>query len=172
MATVCEFELACPACDGPGLYVTEEGARLRAGYTSNLVRHMRRHRPLRILSVAHLEPGRTTRAWRALLHLLRASALTPREAQFDASPVVARALTQRMRQAVPDRSVFAASDISRRAEAQRKAIPPRSWSGYASRVGESDAPAQLDSSPDSLAGLPNFQAVLAAIGDGPPTRGP
>ena len=86
MATVRDFELACPACDGPGLYVTEEGARLRAGYTSNLVRHMGRHRPLRILSVAHLEPGRTTRAWRALLRLLRARAFTPREVQFDASP--------------------------------------------------------------------------------------
>ena len=68
MATAHEFELACPACDGPGIYAIEDGLRLRVGLTSNLSRFVRRQRtPVRLLYVVRLEPGKAPRAWRALL---------------------------------------------------------------------------------------------------------
>ena len=84
MATPREFELACPACDGPGIYAVEDGLRLRVGLTSNLSRFVRRQRtPVLILYVARLEPGKAPRAWRALLSSLRAQGLMPRECQFE-----------------------------------------------------------------------------------------
>ena len=68
MATLEEFELACQDCDGPGLYAIQDGHRLRVGMTSNLSRFVLRQRtPVRILSVARLEPGEATRAWRVNL---------------------------------------------------------------------------------------------------------
>ena len=91
-----EFELACPECDGPGLYAIQDGHRLRTGVTSNLSRFARRQRtPVRILSVARLEPGETTRAWRSLLRSLRG--LTPKECQFEAG--AARDVTHGMLEA-------------------------------------------------------------------------
>eukprot|EP00959_Pyramimonas_sp_CCMP1952_P467769 9492150-Pyramimonas_sp.AAC.1 len=44
MATLEEFELACPDCDGPGLYAIQDGHRLRAGVTSKISRFARRQR--------------------------------------------------------------------------------------------------------------------------------
>ena len=59
MATPREFELACPACDGPGIYAVEDGLRLRVGLTSNLSRFVQRQRsPVRPLYVARLAPGK------------------------------------------------------------------------------------------------------------------
>ena len=85
MATPREFELACPACDGPGIYAVEDGLRLRVGLTSNLSRFVRRQRtPVLILYVARLEPGEAPRAWKSLLSSLRAQGLAPRECQFEA----------------------------------------------------------------------------------------
>ena len=59
MATPREFELACPACDGPGIYAVEDGLRLRVGLTSNLSRFVRRQRtPVLILYVARVASTR------------------------------------------------------------------------------------------------------------------
>ena len=114
MATPEEFELACPDCDGPGLYAIQDGHRLRTGVTSNLSRFARRQRtPVRILSVARLEPGEATRAWRSLLRSLRG--LTPKECQFEAG--AARDVTQGMLEAARG-SVLTASEIHRRAASE------------------------------------------------------
>ena len=108
MATPEEFELACPDCDGPGLYEIQDGHRLRTGVTSNLSRFARRQRtPVRILSVARLEPGEATRAWRSLLRSLRG--LTPKECQFEAG--AARDVAQGML-GVAQGSVLTASESS------------------------------------------------------------
>ncbi len=133
MATPREFELACPACDGPGIYAVEDGLRLRVGLTSDLSRFVQRQRtPVRILYVARLEPGKAPRAWKALLSSLRAQGLTPRECQFEAS--AAHDVARSMARAARHRSVLAASDIHRRA--QRFRSPVR---------GESVASTQLES---------------------------
>ena len=72
MATSHEFELACPACDGPGIYAIEDGFRLRVGLTSNLSRFVRRQRtPVRLLYTVHMEHGDAPSAWRMLLSSLR-----------------------------------------------------------------------------------------------------
>ena len=109
MATLEEFALACPDRDGPGQYAIHDGPRLQAGDTSNLSRFARRQRtPVRILSVARLEPGEATRAWRSLLRSLRG--LTPKECQFEAGAArgVARSILGAARDSVPT-----ASDIHR-----------------------------------------------------------
>ena len=81
MATPDEFQLACPRCDGPGLYMIQDGHRVRTGMTSNLFRFVRRQQAARILYVARLEPCETNRAWRSLLSSLRG--LTPKECQYE-----------------------------------------------------------------------------------------
>ena len=100
MATPREIVLACPACDGPGIYAMRDRFRLRIGSTSNLSRFVRRQRyPVRVLYVACLEPGEATRAWRALLSSLRPQGLEPRECQLEAGAAhdVARAMTRAVR---------------------------------------------------------------------------
>ena len=140
MATLEEFELVCPDCDGPGLYAIQDGHRLRTGVTSNLSRFARRQRtPVRILSVARLEPGEATRAWRSLLRSLRG--LTPKECQFEAG--AARDVTQVLGAARG--SVLTASEIHRRAaseihrRAQRFRSPVRGESVASTRLESSDS---------------------------------
>ena len=81
MATAHEFELACPACDGPGIYAMEDGFRLRVGLTSNLSRFVRRQRtPVRLLYIVRLDlvkrpaPGGRCSATSELKGLSRGSA--------------------------------------------------------------------------------------------------
>ena len=154
MATAREFALACPACDGPGIYAIEDGFRLRVGLTSNLSRFVRRQRtPVRILYVARLEPGKAPRAWRALLSLLRAQGFAPRECQFEAG--AAHDLVQSMARAARHGSILAAQDIrrlARRAGARRPS----------SDRGDSVASTRLDSSPGRR---PSFQSAPAALGE-------
>ena len=158
MATAHEFELACPACDGPGIYAIGDGHRLRAGLTSNLSRFVRRQRtPVRVLYVARLEPGKTPRAWRALLSSLRAQGLAPRECQFEAG--AAHDVARSMARAARHKSILAASDILRLA---RRAGTRRS--SPSSDRGDSAASTRLDSSPDNR---PSFQPALAALGKDP-----
>ena len=162
MATPREFELACPACDGPGIYAVEDGLRLRVGLTSNLSRFVRRQRaPVLIQYVARLEPGKASRAWRSLLSSLRAQGLMPRECQFEAS--AAHDVARSMARAARHRSVLAASDIHRLA---RRAVTRRS--SPSPDRGGSVASTRLDSSPDSR---PSSQSALAALGEDaiPPT---
>ncbi len=153
MATAREFELACPACDGPGIYAIEDGFRLRVGLTSNLSRFMRRQRtPVRLLYIVRLEPGKAPRAWRALLSYLRARGFAPRECQFEAG--AAHDVVQSMARAARHGSILAASDIrrlARRAGARRPS----------SDRGDSVASTRLDSSPESR---PSFQSALARLG--------
>ena len=86
MATPQEFEAACPAC-GPGIYVIEDGSRLRVGLTSDLSRFVRRQRrSVRIRHVLRLD-GSATRTWRALLRALQAEGHVTRECQFEAGAV-------------------------------------------------------------------------------------
>ena len=155
MATLEEFELVCPDCDGPGLYAFQDGHRLRTGMTSNLSRFVRRQRtPVRILSVARLEPGEATHAWRSLLSSLRG--LTPKECQFEAG--AARDVAQGMLGAARRGSVLTASEIHRRAQRFRS-------------QGESVASTRLES-PDSGPHLsqeqlpPTFRRLLNEIGSG------
>ena len=170
MATAHEFELACPACDGPGIYAMEDGFRLRVGLTSNLSRFVRRQRtPVRLLYIVRLEPGKAPRAWRALLSYLRAQGLSylraqglvPRECQFEAG--AAHDVSQSMARAARRGSILAASDIrrlARRAGTRRSSpSPDRS---------DSVASTRLDSSPGRR---PSFQSALAALGEDslPPT---
>ena len=162
MATAHEFELACPACDGPGIYAMEDGFRLRVGLTSNLSRFVRRQRtPVRVLYIVRLEPGKALRAWRALLSYLRAQGLVPRECQFEAE--AAHDVSQSMARAARRGSILAASDIrrlARRAGTRRSSpSPDRS---------DSVASTRLDSSPGRR---PSFQSALAALGEDslPPT---
>ena len=155
MATPREFELACPACDRPGIYAIEDGSRLRIGLTSNLSRFVQRQRtPVRLLYVVRLEPGKTPRAWKALLSSLRAQGLAPRECQFEAS--AAHDVARSMAQAARHRSVLAASDIHRLA---RRAVTRRS--SPSPDRGGSVASTRLDSSPESR---PSFQSALAGLG--------
>ena len=149
MATPEEFELACPDCDGPGLYAIQDGHRLRTGVTSNLSRFVRRQRTPGILSVARLEPGEATRAWRSLLRSLRG--LTPKECQFEAG--AARDVARGMLGAVRRGNVVTAKEIHRRAQ--------RSQNGS-----ESVASTQLES-PDSGPSQelpPFFRQLLRDIG--------
>ena len=133
MATPEEFELACPDCDDPGLYAIQDGHRLRTGVTSNLSRFARRQRtPVRILSVARLEPGEATRAWRSLLRSLRG--LTPEECQFEAG--AARDVAQSMLGTARG-SALTASEIHRRA--QRFRPPVRSESVASTRLESLDS---------------------------------
>ena len=162
MAMPEEFELACPACNRPGLYAIQDGHRLRTGMTSNLSRFARRQRtPVRILSVACLEPGEATRAWRSLLRSLRG--LTPKECQFEAG--AAHDVTQGMLEAAQG-SVLIASEIHRRAasEIHRRAQRFRSQ-------GESVASTRLESSdsgqrpkPSQERLPPTFRRLLNEIG--------
>ena len=95
MATPREIVLACPACDGPGIYAMRDRFRSRVWSTSN--RFVQRQRyPVRVLYVACLEPGEAPRAWRALLSSLRAQGLEPTECQFEAGAAhdVARSMTR------------------------------------------------------------------------------
>ena len=155
MATAHEFELACPACDGPGIYAIEDGLRLRVGLTSNLSRFVRRQRtPVRLLYVVRLEPGKAPRAWRALLSNLRAQGLVPRECQFEAG--AAHDVARSMARAAWRGSILVASDIRRLA---RRAGTRRS--SPSSDRGDSVASTRLDSSPESR---PSFQSALARLG--------
>ena len=165
MATAREFALACPACDGPGIYAMEDGLRLRVGLTSNLSLFVRRQRtPVRLLYIVRLEPGKALRAWRALLSYLRAQGLVPRECQFEAGAAhdVSQSMPRAAR-AARRRSILAASDIrrlARRAGTRRSSpSPDRS---------DSVASTRLDSSPGRR---PSFQSALAALGEDslPPT---
>ena len=155
MATAHEFELACPACDGPGIYAIEDGFRLRVGLTSSLSRFVRRQRtPVRLLYIVRLEPGKAPRAWRALLSYLRAQGLVPRECQFEAG--AAHDVSQSMARAARRGSILAAPDIrrlARRAGTHRSSRSPDR--------GDSVASTQLDSSPDSR---PSFQSAIAGLG--------
>ena len=158
MATAHEFELACPACDGPGIYAVEDGLRLRVGLTSNLSRFVRRQRtPVRLLYIVRLELGKPPRACRALLSYLRAQGLAPRECQFEAG--AAHDVAQSMARAARRGSILAASDIrrlARRAGTRRSSPSPDR--------GDSVASTRLDSSPESR---PNFQSTLAGLGVDP-----
>ena len=153
MATAREFALACPACDGPGIYAIEDGFRLRVGLTSNLSRFVRRQRtPVHLLYIVRLEPGKALRAWRALLSYLRAQGLVPRECQFEAG--AAHDVAQSMARAAGRGSILVASDIRRlaRRAGTRRPSPER---------GDSVASTRLDSSPESR---PSFQSALARLG--------
>ena len=162
MATARELELACPACDGPGIYAMEDGLRLRVGLTSNLSRFVRRQRtPVRILYIVRLEAGKAPRAWRALLSHLRAQGLVPRECQFEAGAAhdVARSMARAARRG----SILAASDIRRlagRAGMRRSRPSPDKNDSVASTA--------MDPSPNSR---PSFHSALAALGEEslPPT---
>ena len=154
MATLEEFELACPDCDGPGLYAIQDGHRLRTGVTSNLSRFVRRQRtPVQILSVARLEPGEATRAWRSLLHSLRG--LIPKECQFEAG--AARDVAQGMLGAARG-SVLTASDIHRRAQLFRS--PGESVAS--TRLESSDSGQRPKPSQEQLP--PTFRRLLNEIG--------
>ena len=156
MATPEEFELACPDCDGPGLYAIQDGHRLRTGVTSNLSRFARRQRtPVRILSVARLEPGEATRAWRSLRRSLRG--LIPKECQFEAG--AARDVTQGMLEAARG-SVLTASEIHRRA--QRFRSPVRGESVASPRLESSDSGHRPRPSQEQLP--PTFRRLLNDIG--------
>ncbi len=155
MATLEEFELVCPDCDGPGLYAIQDGHRLRTGMTSNLSRFVRRQRtPVRILSVARLEPGEATHAWRSLLSSLRG--LTPKECQFEAG--AARDVAQGMLGAVRRRSVITASEIHRRA--QRFRSPSESVAS--TRLESPDSGPRFKLSQEQLP--PTFRRLLNEIG--------
>ena len=157
MATPEEFELACPDCDGPGLYAIQDGHRLRTGVTSNFSRFAWRQRiPVRILSVACLEPGEATRAWRSLLRSLRG--LTPKECQFEAG--AARDVTQGMLGAARRGSVLTASDVHRRA--QRFRSPVRSESVASTWLERSDSGQGHRPSQEHLP--PTFRRLLNEIG--------
>ena len=153
MATAREFELACPACDGPGIYAIEDGFRLRVGLTSNLSRFVRRQRTrVRLLHIARMEPGEAPGAWRTLLSHLRAQGLAPKECQFEAG--AAHVVAQSMARAARRGSILAASDIrrlARRAEARRPS----------SDRADSVASTRLDASPERR---PSFQSALAGLG--------
>ena len=152
MATLEEFELVCPDCDGPGLYAIQDGHRLRTGMTSNLSRFARRQRtPVRILSVARLEPGEATRAWRSLRRSLRG--LIPKECQFEDG--AARDVAQGIR-AVRRGSVLTAAEIHRRA--QRLRSPGRGESVASTRLESQDS----EHAPDPLP--PMFRQLLGEIG--------
>ena len=157
MATPEEFELACPDCDGPGLYAIQDGHRLRTGVTSNLSRFVRRQRtPVRILSVARLEPGEAIHAWRSVLGSLQG--LTPKECQFEAG--AARDVAQGMLGAARHGSVLTASDIHRRA--QRFRSPVRSESVASTRLESSDSGQRPKPSQEQLP--PTFRRLLDEIG--------
>ena len=154
MATLEKFELACPDCDGPGLYAIQDGHRLRTGATSNLSRFVRRQRtPVRILSVARLEPGAATRAWRSLLRSFQG--LTPKECQFEAG--AARDVTQGMLGAARG-SVLTASDIHRRAQRFRS----QGESVASTRLESSDSGQRPRPSQEHLP--PTFRRLLNEIG--------
>ena len=156
MATLEEFDLACPDCDGPGLYAIQDGHRLRTGVTSNLSRFVRRQRtPVRILSVARLEPGEAIHAWRAVLGSLHG--LTPKECQFEAG--AARDVAQGMLGAARG-SVLTASDIHRRA--QRFRSPVRGKSVASTRLESSDNGQRPRPSQEHLP--PTFRRLLNEIG--------
>ena len=163
MATPEEFELVCPDCDGPGLYAIQDGHRLRTGVTSNLSRFVRRQRTPGILSVARLEPGEATRAWRSLLRSLRG--LTPKECQFEAG--AAHDVTQGMLEAARE-SVLTASEIHRRAaseiqrRAQRFRSPVRGESVASTRLESSDSGHRPRPSQEHLP--PTFRRLLNEIG--------
>ena len=157
MATLEEFELACPDCDGPGLYAIQDGHRLRTGVTSNLSRFARRQRtPVRILSVARLEPGEATRAWRSLLRSLLRSlrGLIPRECQFEAG--AARDVAHGMFGAARG-SVLTASDIRRRAQRFRS----QGESVASTRLESSDSGQRPKPSQEHLP--PTFRRLLNEI---------
>ena len=156
MATPKEFELACPDCDGPGLHAIQDGHRLRTGVTSNLSRFARRQRtPVRILSVARLEPGEATHAWRSLLSSL--PGLTPKECQFEAG--AARDVAQGMLGAARG-SVLTASDIHCRA--QRFRSPVGGESVASTRLESSDSGQRPKLSQEQLP--PTFRRLLNEIG--------
>lgn len=164
MATPEEFELACPDCDGPGLCAIQDGHRLRTGVTSNLSLFARRQRtPVRILSVARLEPGEATRAWRSLLRSLRG--LTPKECQFEAG--AARDVAHGILEAARG-SVLTASEIHRRAaseihrRAQRFRSPVRSESVASTGLESSDSGQRPRPSQEQLP--PTFRRLLNDIG--------
>ena len=163
MATPEEFELACPDCDGPGLYAIQDGHRLRTGMTSNLSRFVRRQRTPGILSVARLEPGEATHAWRSLLRSLRG--LTPKDGQFEAG--AARDVTHGMLEAARG-SVLTASEIHRRAaseihrRAQRFRSPVRGESVASTRLESSDNGQRPRPSQEQLP--PTFRRLLNEIG--------
>ena len=157
MATPEEFQVACPDCDGPGLYVILDGHRLRTGMTSNLHRFVRRQgTPVRILYAARLEPGEATRAWRSLLHSFRGP--TPKECQFEAG--AARDVTHGMLEAARRGSVLTASDIHRRA--QRFRSPVRGESVASTRLESSDSGHRPRPSQEQLP--PTFRRLLNDIG--------
>ena len=156
MATLEEFELVCPDCDGPGLYAIQDGHRLRTGVTSNLSRFVRRQRtPVRILSVARLEPGEAIHAWRSLLGSLQGK--TPKECQFEAG--AARDVAHGMLGAARG-SVLTASDIHRRAQRFRSAV--RGESVASTRLESSDSGQRRKPSQEQLP--PTFRRLLNAIG--------
>ena len=164
MATPEEFELACPDCDGPGLYAVQDGHRLRTGATRILSRFVRRQRtPVRILSVARLEPGEATRAWRSLLRSLRG--LTPKECQFEADG--AHDVTQGMLGAARGSALTAseihcraASEVHRRA--QRFRSPVKGESVASTRLESSDSGQRPMRSQEQLP--PTFRRLLNDIG--------
>ena len=118
--------------------------------TSNLFRFVRRQRAARVLYVARLEPGETTRAWRSLLSSLQG--LTPKECQYEVG--AARDVARGMLGAVRRGNVLTAKEIQRRAQ--------RSQDGS-----ESVASTRLES-PDSGPSQelpPFFRQLLREIGD-------
>ena len=154
MAAPEEFELACPDCDGPGLYAIQDGHRLRTGVASTISRFVRRQRtPVRILPVARLEPGEATRAWRSLLRSLRG--LTPKECQFEAG--AARNVAQGMLGAARG-SVLTASEIHRRAQRFRS----QGESVASTRLESSDSGQRPKPSQEQLP--PTFRRLLNDIG--------
>ena len=154
MATPADFQVACPDCDGPGLYAILDGHRLRTGMTSNLHRFVQRQRtPVRILYVARLEPSETTHAWRSLLSSL--GGLIPKECQFEDG--AARDVAHGMFGAARG-SVLTASDIHRRAQRFRL----QGESVASTRLESSDSGQRPKPSQERLP--PTFRRLLNEIG--------
>ena len=156
MATPQEFEAACPAC-GPGIYMIEDGSRLRVGLTSDLSRFVRRQRrSVRIRHVLRLD-GSATRTWRTLLRALQAEGQITRECQFEAGAV--RDAVAQVAQVGHRGHHLTARDIrdlARRTQAHRSS----SVSLASMRLESSGSP----STPEARNIPPTFRKVLDEIG--------
>ena len=152
MATPQEFEAACPAC-GPGIYVIEDGSRLRVGLTSDLSRFVRRQRrSVRIRHVLRLD-GSATRTWRTLLRALQAEGHIARECQFEVRKLAQVAQVGHRGHHLTARDI---RDLARRTQARRSG----SDSVASTRLESSGSP----STPEARNMPPTFRKVLGEIG--------
>ena len=156
MATPQEFEAACPAC-GPGIYVIEDGSRLRVGLASDLSRFVRRQRrSVRVRHVLRLD-GSATRTWRTLLRALQAEGHVTRECQFEAG-AIRDAVAQVARVGHRGHHLTARDirDLARCTQARRSS----SDSVASTRLESSGSP----STPEARNIPPTFRKVLGEIG--------